>query len=302
MPFLRLLFMVLALGQNDHYNCYISAFLEWLLHVTAKLIEMVWYLHPSYKHRRHVSWPPFTHLVQLGTFKGQPVCAWPLLRYPALFRGIHVVHFSSFLCILQHGHRSYDLVRLLSFNTMSGFGNWQMLHLEESVSLEIAEIPPSIMNLQLSRSWTYCGTALSDWEDSIMSRSHLCGLILHILCHACGTENMFISDAIKPLLFNPTYLFVDHPNLTKPKTFLSYLQNHRNEVLSPLIKQIESLANNGGCCRWAGRVHSSLHSWTQQPKAHNLSNTVPFRSIWQSHDFFAFSINLKKIGQIEKKK
>ena len=77
-----------------------------------------------------------------------------------------------------------------------------------------------------------------------MSRSHLCGLILHILRHACGTENMFTSDAIKPLLFNSTYLFVDHPNLTKPKTFLSYLQNHRNEVLSPLIKQTESLANN----------------------------------------------------------
>ena len=114
MPFLQLLFMVLALGQNDRYNCYISVFLEWLLCVTAKLIEMVWYLHPSYKHRRHVSRPPFTHLVQLGTFKGQPVCAWPLLHYPALFRGIHVVHFSSFLCILQHGHRSWsDCCRLI---------------------------------------------------------------------------------------------------------------------------------------------------------------------------------------------
>ena len=42
-PFLRLLFMVLALGHNDHYNRYILAFLEWLLHVTAELIEMVQY-------------------------------------------------------------------------------------------------------------------------------------------------------------------------------------------------------------------------------------------------------------------
>ena len=43
-PFLRLLFMVSALGQNDRYNRYILAFLEWLLCVTAKLIEMVQYL------------------------------------------------------------------------------------------------------------------------------------------------------------------------------------------------------------------------------------------------------------------
>ena len=40
-PFLRLLFMVSALGQNDRYNRYISAFLERLLRVTAELIEMV---------------------------------------------------------------------------------------------------------------------------------------------------------------------------------------------------------------------------------------------------------------------
>ena len=39
-PFLRLLFMVSALGQNDRYNRYISAFLERLLRVTAELIEM----------------------------------------------------------------------------------------------------------------------------------------------------------------------------------------------------------------------------------------------------------------------
>ena len=36
--------MVLALGQNDCYNRYISAFLEQLLHVTAELIEMVQYI------------------------------------------------------------------------------------------------------------------------------------------------------------------------------------------------------------------------------------------------------------------
>ena len=42
-PFLQLLFMISALGQNDRYNHYISAFLEQLLHVTAKLIEMVQY-------------------------------------------------------------------------------------------------------------------------------------------------------------------------------------------------------------------------------------------------------------------
>ena len=34
-------FMVSALGQNDRYNRYISAFLERLLRVTAELIEMV---------------------------------------------------------------------------------------------------------------------------------------------------------------------------------------------------------------------------------------------------------------------
>ena len=45
-PFLRLLFMVSALGQNNCYNRYISAFLESLLHVTAELIEMVQYLFP----------------------------------------------------------------------------------------------------------------------------------------------------------------------------------------------------------------------------------------------------------------
>ena len=43
MPFLRLLFMVSALGQNDRYNRYISAFLERLLRVTAELIEMAQY-------------------------------------------------------------------------------------------------------------------------------------------------------------------------------------------------------------------------------------------------------------------
>ena len=42
-PFLQLLFMVSALGQNDRYNRYISVFLEWLLCVTAELIEMVQY-------------------------------------------------------------------------------------------------------------------------------------------------------------------------------------------------------------------------------------------------------------------
>jgi hypothetical protein len=42
-PFLRLLFMVSALGQNDRYNRYISAFLERLLRVTAELIEMAQY-------------------------------------------------------------------------------------------------------------------------------------------------------------------------------------------------------------------------------------------------------------------
>ena len=42
-PFLQLLFMVSALGQNDHYNHYISVFLEQLLCVTAKLIEKVQY-------------------------------------------------------------------------------------------------------------------------------------------------------------------------------------------------------------------------------------------------------------------
>ena len=36
--------MVSALGQNDCYNHYISAFLEWLLCVTAELIKMVQYL------------------------------------------------------------------------------------------------------------------------------------------------------------------------------------------------------------------------------------------------------------------
>ena len=40
-PFLQLLFMVSALGQNDRYNRYISAFLEQLLRVTAELIKMV---------------------------------------------------------------------------------------------------------------------------------------------------------------------------------------------------------------------------------------------------------------------
>ena len=43
-PFLRLLFMVSALGQNNCYNRYISAFLEQLLRITAELIEMVQYL------------------------------------------------------------------------------------------------------------------------------------------------------------------------------------------------------------------------------------------------------------------
>ena len=43
MPFLRLLLMVSALGQNDRYNRYISAFLERLLRVTAELIKMVQY-------------------------------------------------------------------------------------------------------------------------------------------------------------------------------------------------------------------------------------------------------------------
>ena len=43
-PFLRLLFMVSALGQNDRYNRYISAFLERLLRVTAELIEMAQYI------------------------------------------------------------------------------------------------------------------------------------------------------------------------------------------------------------------------------------------------------------------
>ena len=38
-PFLRLLFMVLALGQNDRYNRYISAFLERLLRVTGCCIN-----------------------------------------------------------------------------------------------------------------------------------------------------------------------------------------------------------------------------------------------------------------------
>ena len=42
-PFLRLLFMVSALGQNDRYNRYILAFLERLLRVTAELIEMAQY-------------------------------------------------------------------------------------------------------------------------------------------------------------------------------------------------------------------------------------------------------------------
>ena len=42
-PFLQLLFMVSALGQNDCYNRYILAFLERLLRVTAELIEMVQY-------------------------------------------------------------------------------------------------------------------------------------------------------------------------------------------------------------------------------------------------------------------
>ena len=41
--FLQLLFMVSALGQNDHYNRYILVFLEQLLRVTAELIEMVQY-------------------------------------------------------------------------------------------------------------------------------------------------------------------------------------------------------------------------------------------------------------------
>ena len=41
--FLKPLFMVSALGQNDRYNHYISAFLEQLLRITAKLIEMVQY-------------------------------------------------------------------------------------------------------------------------------------------------------------------------------------------------------------------------------------------------------------------
>ena len=40
-PFLQLLFMVSALGQNDCYNRYILAFLERLLRVTADLIKMV---------------------------------------------------------------------------------------------------------------------------------------------------------------------------------------------------------------------------------------------------------------------
>ena len=35
--------MVSALGQNDRYNRYISAFLERLLRVTAELIEMAQY-------------------------------------------------------------------------------------------------------------------------------------------------------------------------------------------------------------------------------------------------------------------
>ena len=45
-PFLRLLFLVSPLGQNDRYNRYISAFLERLLRVTAELIEMTQYMIP----------------------------------------------------------------------------------------------------------------------------------------------------------------------------------------------------------------------------------------------------------------
>ena len=48
-PFLRFLFMVSALGQNDRYNRYISAFLEWLLRVTAELIEMAQYTEIQWK-------------------------------------------------------------------------------------------------------------------------------------------------------------------------------------------------------------------------------------------------------------
>ena len=39
--------MVSALGQNDRYNRYISAFLERLLRVTAELIEMAQYEYAS---------------------------------------------------------------------------------------------------------------------------------------------------------------------------------------------------------------------------------------------------------------
>ena len=42
-PFLQLIFMISAFGQNDRYNRYISAFLERLLCITAELIEMVQY-------------------------------------------------------------------------------------------------------------------------------------------------------------------------------------------------------------------------------------------------------------------
>ena len=41
-----IILMDLALGQNDHYHRYISAILEGLLCITAKLIKMVQYHHP----------------------------------------------------------------------------------------------------------------------------------------------------------------------------------------------------------------------------------------------------------------
>ena len=50
LPFLKLFFTIIlmdsALGQNDHYHCYILANLEGPLRVTAKLTEIVHYHHP----------------------------------------------------------------------------------------------------------------------------------------------------------------------------------------------------------------------------------------------------------------
>lgn len=73
----------------------------------------------------------------------------------------------------------------------------------------------------------------------VESRCLARGFVLHALCKATGTEGIFASPNIIPILVTPTYLIVHGTHVFQARQFVSKVLGNEEEMLAPLLETIQ---------------------------------------------------------------